>query len=592
MAQNTQIKEFERFYQALDKLKVQGDSIEQKRKEITRKVTNFAEDVWNLKINPKILHQNKEIAEILQEALAKAKYKVKTWEDIFKQKAKQEKFRSELENSFIIIVYGKVKAGKSSLANFVISHRLPNQECKIYEYDKAGEGEAAQLKETDKKEFETGILECTAEIQLFKLGGMAWVDTPGLSSLTKANGDLAREYIEAADFVIFPNSSEEPGQDSGMSQMGELLKLGKNISIILTKSDEPQRINKDGKITINIINKTNDRREGQEKHVMSRAIEICKNTNAKKEQIDKNILSISMLCATNGLKNGDETLFKESNIQRFYDNMYDLLTNKANELKQKAPYENLKALIESINSDADSSDSASLQAMRADFARANEAIEKVRQEIASKKPAIKIEIESKVREMIEKCKNPSILASIFPSGIIMELIERFVKKEQPKEATKSQNEFERLSDILLACTAEIIDKSLQEILKNFTSEFNSAMSAEGFEIESRTKSVKRNKSRLEQIGDSMFGGGFIEYVLEWWTTSPEYEDVPDGDNREEVFKEFTQKSIKHYGENMLDSTLKQVEESFFNPLESELLVISSKIDSLSQELKEIQTNLK
>ena len=33
---------------------------------------------------------------------------------------------------------------------------------------------------------------------------MAWIDTPGLGSMVEENGELAKEYIQSADYNIYP----------------------------------------------------------------------------------------------------------------------------------------------------------------------------------------------------------------------------------------------------------------------------------------------------------------------------------------------------------------------------------------------------
>ena len=47
--------------------------------------------------------------------------------------------------------------------------------------------------------FDVDVEESTSAIQGFELGGMTWIDSPGLGSVTERNGNLARQYTESAD---------------------------------------------------------------------------------------------------------------------------------------------------------------------------------------------------------------------------------------------------------------------------------------------------------------------------------------------------------------------------------------------------------
>ena len=59
-------------------------------------------------------------------------------------------------------------------------------------------------------------------IQLFHLGAMTWVDTPGFGSVTNENQELAREYVKNADLVIFPSTSDAAGTKQDFQEMKKL----------------------------------------------------------------------------------------------------------------------------------------------------------------------------------------------------------------------------------------------------------------------------------------------------------------------------------------------------------------------------------
>ncbi|HIP11825.1 MAG TPA: hypothetical protein EYG73_03800 [Arcobacter sp.] len=226
------------FYSSLKDISAVNSDLNEKRDELKIYTTEFNTLVQSKTVDKKIIKQNKEMAELLDETIGLIKKSSQTWIDNFDQMLEKEKFRSDLANYFIIIIFGKVKAGKSSLGNFIASHKLPEQKVEFFKYDEAGKKQdIKKLEEIDEDSFDTNNLECTVEIQGFKLDGMAWIDTPGLGSMVKENGDLAKEYIQSADYIIYPTSSDSPLQQDEREQLKELFEQNKKVTICITKSD-------------------------------------------------------------------------------------------------------------------------------------------------------------------------------------------------------------------------------------------------------------------------------------------------------------------------------------------------------------------
>ncbi len=70
---------------------------------------------------------------------------------------------------------------------------------------------------------------------------MAWIDTPGLGSMTLENGKLAKEYIQSADYIIYPTSSDSPLQRDEVEELKRLFEQNKKVTICITKSDKFER---------------------------------------------------------------------------------------------------------------------------------------------------------------------------------------------------------------------------------------------------------------------------------------------------------------------------------------------------------------
>jgi len=342
------------FYTSLQGISLINSKLDEKRDILKGEVSSFNSLIQNKKVDKNIAKQNKEMAQLLEVTIGLIQSSSSSWVNNFDIMLEKEKFRSDLENYFIIIIFGKVKAGKSSLGNFIAKNRLDTQKVEFFKYDEAGKKQdIKKLEETDDESFDTNNLECTVEIQGFKLDGMAWIDTPGLGSMVKENGDLAKKYIQAADYIIYPTSSDSPLQQDEKEQLKELFEQNKKVTICITKSDEKEEDEcecgseegcedcNEGLIEV-LQNKPFINREKQEEYVKNEIKAIIKDG---KESVLGDIFSISSHTATKGLKEKDNELFENSNIPKFYELITDVIKDKATKLKEETPYDGLNSFI-------------------------------------------------------------------------------------------------------------------------------------------------------------------------------------------------------------------------------------------------------
>ena len=342
------------FYNELDKLKVINSSLDNKREVLSEYVNELKKELCNITLDDNLRKTNEELSRMFDEIVSLSQDSIDDWEDKFKQMLAQEKFRSDLANHFIVMIFGRVKAGKSYLGNFIAKHRLEGQKAEFFRYDKAGKKEKInKLEELNEEEFETNNLECTSSIQGFKLSGLAWIDTPGLGSVTVENGELAKEYIQAADYVLYPSSSGAPFQRDEIEELGKIFDMNKKVTALITKSDTTiedecgcgsedgcEKCNKG--IIKTLANKTKAVRSEQEEWAKS---EIVKILDKNKEQMLSEIFSLSAKTAEMAIENKDDITFNDSNLPRLYKELTEIVKNKAKKLKQEAPYDGLKSLV-------------------------------------------------------------------------------------------------------------------------------------------------------------------------------------------------------------------------------------------------------
>ncbi len=599
-----QFVKLEDFYKSLKDIKLINNSVDEKRELVKKYVSNFNANIQNLRIDENIKKQNKEISNLLEETINLIKLVSNDWLKNFDEMIEREKFRSDLSNYFIVIIFGKVKAGKSSLGNFIAKNKLESQKVEFFKYDEAGKKQAIKkLEEIEEDSFATNNLECTVEIQGFKLDGMAWIDTPGLGSMVKENGDLAKEYIQSADYIIYPTSSDSPLQLDEREQLKELFEQNKKVSICITKSDykdedECECGSEDGCENCNggmvkvLKNKCLSKREGQEKFVKE---EIYKLIPKDKEYILGDIFSISTHTAKKGLDSSDNELFEDSNIPKFYELLTDVIKDKASKLKADTPYEGLKSFID-------------FNILGSDIIKQNSSIKNIKLELES--------LEQVIRESQERFE---ILKENSSNDLVSEI--EFIISKYSSEINKSNSKemFLQIDSEINKKMFEIIEKNISEILNNFDASFKSlstTFSSNEFIIEDVYESIKVDtSSRNKKIGAGILGliatvgagiatggaslvvqaaativaGGVASYAggkLGEFSGSIDEEKEVIGDNKEQVLQKFKTSRLLHY-EKIAQGMYNEMQNLFFVPLEKSMDEIKSNLNQFEQNIKQI-----
>ena len=321
-------KKADSFYQSLDglrdKMLTVSNDIENKKSCIKLSLDDMSEKIHHLSmIDYEVSNNNKKMFDNCLLVSDDMKKSVKQWKSKFEEILSQENFRNEFRDSFLVIIYGKVKAGKSSFGNFIAESCLDTQNPKYFKYDEAGVNrkEIAELEELD-DEFDVKNTEATIEIQGFRLSGLTWIDTPGLASMTAVNGALAKEYIESADLIIYPVSSDAPGRATDTKEILELFDKNKTVNVIITKSDKSKKQVEDGKIVKVFQNKTPENRLKQEEYVLN---EIKSSLPENKVNLLGNIYSLSVHTAKKATEDNNDELYASSQVDLFFQQMINIV---------------------------------------------------------------------------------------------------------------------------------------------------------------------------------------------------------------------------------------------------------------------------
>ncbi len=266
--------------------------------------------------------------------------------------------REKFGDSLLVFVYGKVKAGKSSLGNYIATAReKPDadwlkklaKELHSPEFFTEAVNTSFAEKIDYNQGFQVGPNETTGSIQGFVVPGLTWVDSPGLHSVNSTNGDLAEQYVESADLVIYPMNSAQPGRESDMQELEVLLKAGKRILVLITRCDD---VEQDWDFTANalvnrLVMKSAKDRHDQETYIQGELDALCERLNIK--DADTSVLSVSVRYAET---HGNAALaMQESGMQQFFDKMQGILNSEGIRLKKQAPIKNLQTFYQLILAD-------------------------------------------------------------------------------------------------------------------------------------------------------------------------------------------------------------------------------------------------
>lgn len=365
-------------------------------------------------------------------------------------------FRAGFNDSLLVFVYGKVKSGKSSLGNYMAwGHTDPTDQQKIKiqkelqpiyfsgQKTEVKGGDKAKEAE-DKKEFRVGATEATSSIQGFSLDGLTWIDSPGLHSINQENGDLAKDYVEHADLILYTMKSDSPGRESDLNEILKLYRADKKILLLLTGSDDVAHDWDDEKdeMISTIVMKDRQRRLDQQEYIRS-ALEKIPELSGKTNNIE--ILSFSARYAQeyeDHLEN-----FSDSGMGQLFATLGKIAKEDGVKLKHQTPMINFKNFLTDFMKD--------LEAYTQLIVEFQQPIERI-------KKSIPIQINEQKRSILQELSKKLDIE-----------FERLVQyRDEPMEMNQA---IKKMADSLAQQQNKAMSISQEIILKQVMNEFGSQL---------------------------------------------------------------------------------------------------------------------
>lgn len=281
------------------------------------------------------------------------------WKNKIETYDRNTEFREDFGDSLLVFVYGKVKAGKSSLGNYVAyGHGDPDADLirsaqatglqpAFFMKDATNSTEVEQKDKAlrERGKFSVGAMETTTEIQGFRLPGLTWVDSPGLHSVTPENGELSKSYADAADLIIYPMNSGQPARASDLVEIADLLHARKAFVVVISRCDKVKvDFDDEGNKVSRRLMKTPKDRQDQIEYVHQEI--LAKASMAAQELLDADVMTISVTFAQ---ENGsDPAMLRESGMSGLFEKLTGLTQTQGVSLKKAAPLNNLRTFVDMV----------------------------------------------------------------------------------------------------------------------------------------------------------------------------------------------------------------------------------------------------
>ena len=295
---------------------------------------------------------------------------VNDWQSAVEKQSKSVEFRKQMQDSLLVYVYGKLKAGKSPLSNYIAwgstnpdaeyQKKYEQANAKLvpqyvaFEHNAIKNGDA--FNEAVKlRKFRVAATEATSTIQAFKLPGLTWVDSPGLHSTNKVNEELAKKYVANSDLILYLTTSASPARESDLKELLSLAQARKEMLILVSGSDLLYMDeDADGNIVQEYHMKPQATRDEQKEYVISSVNQVLTENNLA-PLAQERFHNISAFYAERHPNEQDAIV--DSGLSRLFTELHDIAQKDGVRLKQNAPLQNYLSFL----NDCRSSDFAAIQ---------------------------------------------------------------------------------------------------------------------------------------------------------------------------------------------------------------------------------------
>lgn len=574
------IQTVDEFFSKLDKM--QGDlakfsqNLDRRSEKIPTLLKNFEQNIFAT--SGKKISDGNAVERAAQKSLDNLRAVVETWSDKIEADRKGKQFIKKNEKYLVVMIFGAVKAGKSSLGNFFAGKKFFNAPFDnrykkiakpVFETEERGRDTGDIEKDLHGDTwFQEGVTDTTGAIQYFTLSGLRWIDSPGTGAVgregdTKNMTALVEEYLAYTDMCIFLMNSSEPGLQDDMRYMQKLSREGQEALIVITKSDKADEDeDADGNLISILVPKPDKTRRLQEDDICKRVKETYPEVDAQKFRA----ISISTALANEAIDAEDDNKFKTSGLDKLMKILGDKVSDNAIARKQENPRRLLNSFVDSIVSDLKNFDadldaiSAAVKKYKADMDKMTALIvTNVRREVRS-------EVSARANEWNRQVKRGSKIDNDLISGEVSKILQDKLNEEINLQMRRVIEDFQssEMKTVKANISAAALEKKTAQISHTYRESYT----------------VSRPPRGLWEKFRSFFGK---EYYHTEHSTRTEYQTVDLGTNLDE-FLDSLMPQVEEYAKSQAAESLSELKEKYFVERENFARNMHGEIEKLRGEL--------
>ena len=572
------------FFAKLDKM--QGDlakfsqNLDRRSEQIPALLKNFEQTIFSS--SDKKISGGNAVERAAQKSLDNMQAVFATWSDKIESDRKGKQFIKKNERYLVVMIFGAVKAGKSTLGNFFAGKKFFNAPFDnrykkipkpIFETEEKGRDTGDIEKDSHGDTwFQEGIIDTTGAIQYFTLSGLRWIDSPGTGAVGKA-GDtkdmtaLVEEYLSYTDMCIFLMNSSEPGLQDDMRYMQKLSRAGRDALIVITRSDKTKsKVVTDEfgnkKLGSELIPKPDETRRLQENDICARVKETYPEIDANKFRA----ISISTALANDAIDTTDDEKFKASGLDKLMKILGDKVSDNAIARKQENPRRLLNTFVDSVvddlkNFDADLNEmTAAVEKYKADMAQMTALI------VTNVSREVRSEVSARANEWNRQVKRGSKIDNEAISAEVSKILQDALNTEIDSQMRRVIEDFQstEFKTVKANISAAALEKKTVQIAHTYTESYT----------------VERDPDGLWENFRSFLGKKYYRVESD---TRTEYQTVDLGTNLDE-FLDSLMPQVEEYAKNQASESLAELREKYFVERENFARKMRGEIDKLRGEL--------
>lgn len=579
------VETVDEFFAKLNKM--QGDltkfsqNLDNRSEKIPVLLKNFEDQIFNANTTQKT--GTNAVEKAAQKSLENMRAVFETWRDKIESDRKGKEFIKKNEKYLVVMIFGAVKAGKSSLGNFFAGKKFFNAPFDnyykkiskpIFETEERGRDTGDIEKDSSGDTwFTEGVIDTTGAIQYFTLSGLRWIDSPGTGAVgkigdTKNMTQLVEEYLAYTDMCIFLMNSSEPGLQDDMRYMLKLNKEGQDALIVITRSDVSKvKIDKEtGKPVKKILPKDDARRKLQED-------DICKRVKERYSEIDEQkfrAISVSTALANEAIEENDDEKFKSSNLDKLMKILGDKVSDNVIAKKQDNPRRLLNGFVDSIIDNLKDFDSnidnilEQVEKYKSDMSRmSNLIVTSVRREVYNA-------VSDKVNEWNRQVKNGVKIDNSTINDEVSKILQEKLNEEINSQMHRVIEDFQNteVRAVKANISSVALEKKTAQISHSYTESYT----------------VPRPPRGLWEKFRNFFGK---EYYRTEHSTRTEYQTVDLGTNIDE-FVNSLMPQVESYAKSQADEYVSKLRDNYFAERETFAKNMRTEITKLRAELQSLK----